>query len=563
VNVLARGASRHFSAVGALCALAVLSLISCAGNEPLGAEHGPLASGSSPAGQAVTLQLLTVSDWHGQLDPLSVSNLGNVGGASALSSYFKADRAANPNTLTLTAGDAFGGSPPLSNFFAEEPAVKAMNLMGFDVDALGNHNFDRGIAHLQSMIDLAEFSYVAANLAHLEENLSGVSPWVIKTVGGVKVGIVGVTNDDAHHLVFPGSFGTIHIEDPVSSANKARAAAQAAGAQVMVALVHMGATGADPATGQLTGPLIDFANDVGGFDVIVGDHTDILVNTVINNAIVIENRSKGRTYARIQLTVSPLSGKVSSKSAQFVTPVTADVPADPAIDAMLAPYRSALSAAYDVPVAVTTGIFVRGSNVERLEEVAIGNLLTDAIRNRYGTQVAFTNGGGIRAPLPSSYLPADTTLRRTSSGYAAGPPYDLVVGDVYTVLPFGNVVVTRTVTGAQLWTIMEHGLGALPAASGRFPQISGFTVEFDTSLPPGARVKSITLAGGTPVLADATPYTLATNDFVNAGGDGYTMLVDGQGTTREVMADVVLQYLKDQGTLTPTTSGRLVDVKTP
>ena len=77
----------------------------------------------------VDLQLLTVSDWHAQLDPLSVQGVGNVGGAAALSTYFQMERETNPNTLTLTAGDAYGASPPLSNFFDEEPAVLAMRLM--------------------------------------------------------------------------------------------------------------------------------------------------------------------------------------------------------------------------------------------------------------------------------------------------------------------------------------------------------------------------------------------------------------------------------------------------
>ncbi len=96
----------------------------------------------------VEIQFLAISDWHAQLDPLFVFPVGNFGGAAELSAYWMADRAANPNTLTLTAGDAFGASPPLSSFFDEAPAVQAMNLMGFDVDTFGNHNFDKGITHL-------------------------------------------------------------------------------------------------------------------------------------------------------------------------------------------------------------------------------------------------------------------------------------------------------------------------------------------------------------------------------------------------------------------------------
>jgi 5'-nucleotidase len=515
----------------------------------------------APAGTAqhplVELQFLTVSDWHAQLDPLA----GGIGGAAVLSAYWQADRAANPNTLTLTAGDAFGASPPLSGFFNEQPAVLAMNQMGFHADTLGNHNFDRGIAHLQQMIDLAQSSYVSANLKHVEDNLTGVAPFEIFNVGGVKVAVIGITNPEAPTLVFPGNFGTIEVTDPVPAANKARAAAKRAGAQIFVVICHLGVTSFDPVTGAPTGPLIDFANNVGGFDIIFGDHTDVQFSGIINNALVVENRSRGATYARTKLLVDPRNGRVLNRSVEFVTPLASAVTADPAVQAVLAPFRAALSAALDRVVGVATGIFVRGGNIERLQEVALGNLVTDVMRLRYGTQMAITNGGGLRAPLPSSYLPADMTLRRNTPGYAPGPPFDLVVGDAFAVLPFGNVVITRSVTGAQLYAALEHSVAPLPAANGRFLQVSGFRFTFDSSRPAGTRVVSVTLNDGTPIFADGTLYTLALNDFINAGGDGYTIFADGQGVSREVLADIVVAYIETQGTITPTVEGRIVDVK--
>ncbi|HEX2029937.1 MAG TPA: 5'-nucleotidase C-terminal domain-containing protein [Actinomycetota bacterium] len=512
-----------------------------------------LVPGASAAPrQPVKIQLLNVSDWHAQLDPIS-----GVGGAAVLSSYWNAERAANPNTLTLTAGDAFGASPPLSNYFNEEPAVRAMNLMGFDADTLGNHNFDRGIGHLQQMIDLAEFEYVSANLKNVEDNLSGVAPFAMFQVGGLDVAVVGITNPEAPTLVKPGNFGTIEVTEPAPAANKARAAARRAGAEIVVAITHLGVTGTDPESGSAVGPLIDFANDVGGFDVIFGDHTDVQFSSIINNALVVENRSKGIRYARTTLSMDPGNGRVLSRDVQFVTPTANAVTPDQAIVDMLQPYREELAEVFDGVIGVATDVFPRGGNVERLQEVAIGNLITDAMRLRYGAQLAVTNGGGIRAPLPSSYAPEDTTLRRTTPGYAAGPPYDLVLGDAFTVLPFGNVVVTRTVTGAQLHAMLEHSVAPIPSANGRFAQISGFRFTYDAALPAGSRVVSVALDDGTPILPDGTTYTLATNDFMNTGGDGYTMLADGQGVSREVMADVVAEYIEEQGTITPTIEGRI------
>jgi 5'-nucleotidase len=519
------------------------------------------APDATAARTPVAIQFLSVSDWHAQLDPLSVTGVGNVGGAAQLSAYWQADRTANPNTLTLTAGDAFGASPPLSGFFNEEPAVRAMNLMGFDVDTFGNHNFDRGTAHLQQMIDLAEFDYVSANLKNVEQELTDVAPFKIYDIGGVKVGVIGITNPEAPTLVFPGRFGAIQVTDPVPAANKARAKAKAAGAQVIVAITHLGMVGTDQATGQAVGPLRDFAENVGGFDVIFGDHTDFQFEGVIDGALVVENKSKGATYSKTHVTVDPENGRITARDAEFVTPFSGAVTPDPAIVSMLAPFRTALAAVFDQVIGVATDIFPRGGNLERRQEVAIGNLIGDSIRLRYGTQLALTNSGGIRAPLPSSYLPADTSLRRTSPGYAPGPPYDLVIGDVFSVLPFGNAAVTRTVTGAQLYAALENGVSRIAAdgtgADGRFPQISGFRFTFHYLNPVGSRVTAVSLADGTPILPDATTYTFATNDFVNFGGDGYTMLADGQGVTREVMADVLQAHIEAAGTITPVIDGRI------
>lgn len=516
---------------------------------------------------AVELQLLTVSDWHGQLDPVSVNGVGNVGGAAALSTWFQQDRAANPNTLTLTAGDAFGASPPLAAFFDERPAVLAMNAMAFSADGLGNHNFDRGTEHLAATLDLATYPILSANLENAESLVCPskpagrcVEPFHIFDVGGVKVAVIGVINGDAEGLVKPGSFGATSVGDPIFGALEARAKAKKAGAELFVAIVHMGATGVD-AAGAPVGPLIDFANGVAGFDVIVGDHTNVPVNAVVNGALVVENKSTGLTYARIRVSVSSATGRpLSPATAELVTPLADAVTPDPAIVALLAPYRVELTAAFDGKVAVTTGLYERGANVERLREMPIGDLLADALRVTYGTQLGFTNGGGIRAPLPSSYAPADLTLRRNAAGYAAGPPWDLVVGDFYTVLPFGNAVVTRTVTGAQLWAMMEHAVEALPLANGWFGQISGFRVTFDSSKPAGSRVVEITFDDGTPIPADETRYTMATSDFIDVGGDGYSMLANGDGVSRDKMAQVFLDYVKGLGTITPAIDGRLTDI---
>jgi 5'-nucleotidase len=521
------------------------------------------ASAKPRPADTVDIQVLNVSDFHGQLDPLSITGVGNVGGAAALSTYWKSDRATNPNTLLLTAGDAVGASPPLSSFFDDIPTIDFMNYAGFDADTFGNHNFDKGLAHLQAQIDRARFLYVSANLSNLEGNLTGVAPFVIKKVGGVKVAIIGVTNPEAPTLVAPGALGSIEITDPAAAANAARTQAEDLGAQIFIAIGHLGIEGND-ATGTPVGPLTEFANAVHGFDLILGDHTNVQYKSIINGALVLENLSKGATYARTVLHYDRRGGSTVTATSQFVVPLASAVTPDPNVVAMLQPYRDALSAQLDGVIGTATGIFERGSNIERIREVAIGDLTADALRTTYGTQIAFTNGGGLRSSLPSSsYLPQDTSLRRPSPGYAAGPPYDVVTGDVYSVLPFGNQSLTRTVTGAQLWAVLERSVGQAPNAFGGFLQISGFRFTYDSTRPAGSRILSVVLDNGTPVAPDATTYTATTNDFTNAGGDGYVELADGQGVTRNLMANDLVDYITGLGTITPTTDGRIDDVSRP
>lgn len=559
----------------------------------------------------ITIQILNVSDWHGNLDPASAN-----GGAWNISARWKLDRLAYP-TLTLTAGDDFGASPPLSSFFNEVPAVQGERLMGIQVNTFGNHNFDRGLTHLQSMIDLAgaastgthgdhpgqPFNYVAANLANLSGNLSGVSPINYFTVGGIKVAVIGIVNEEAPTLVTPGNFGTIVVTDGVVAAQKNANVAKKAGAQVVIVITHKGMNTVSPPTGAL----VDFAEALPGglVDVVIGDHTNIQYSGTATNGILYhENASFGNGYAKTLLSVRPGSGPgVVSKSVTFVAPGPAGslgsnntsclggtpTPApycDQDIVDMLVPYRVALAAALDGTIGTTTLPFDRGDNIERRREVPLGDLIADGIRVIYGTDIGFMTGGGIRSQFPAcGYNPVNTALKRgnydngsalppasrhttivTCAGYASGAPYDLVTGDVYTVLPFGNNILTRNVTGIQLWQALENGVSLCPnpitntsTCAGRFPQVSGIKFTFNTANARGcsgsetapitwacvpSRVTAVTRSNGTAIPYDATTYTFAVTDFTNAGGDSYTMLADGQGATRDRDANAFLQYMQ-------------------
>lgn len=532
---------------------------------------GPVGASHKPA--PVDIQFLTISDWHGQLDSLSVFGEGTFGGAAVLSSYFRQEEAANPNTLIFTAGDAIGATPPLSNFFDDEPAIRAMRLMGVDVDTLGNHNFDRGTAALQNLLNIATdtsgaeagdpIAYVSANLKNRDANITGVKDFALLTVGGVKVAVIGVTNPEAPELTFPGSFGTIEITKPSTAANKARANAKKAGAQVFVLLSHMGVTGFDD-TGAAFGPLIDLANDTGGFDLIVGDHTDIGYVGKIGSALVVENRSRGRTYARISMRVDPSNGRIISEAVDIVDPVSADVTPDPAIVDYLAPLRTQLTALLSVVNGQSTVQIPRtdscGNTAGRTCESLVGNVVTDAMRTRYAAHFAITNSGGLRAAMtcPTTDNPLDFCPAFT------GPNYDITSGQILTVLPFGNLAATVTINGAELKSELENGVSSMPGVNGRYPQVSGLCFSYDVSAPAGSRVTSVvyqaadgTCTGGPVDLTAGSLYKVVMNDFMANGGDGY-LNVASRMATQELLDQVVIAYMGTVGTISPSVQGRIV-----
>ncbi|HVM17007.1 MAG TPA: 5'-nucleotidase C-terminal domain-containing protein [Gaiellaceae bacterium] len=505
------------------------------------------------------IQLVTVSDWHGQLTPT-----GGAGGAAYLKTYFDAAKAENPNTLFFMAGDSIGATPPISSFFEDVPAIRAMNMMGITADTFGNHNFDRGVDHLQEMVDLAEFDFVASNLRNLDENLSGVERVALYDVGGVTVGVVGIVNEEAPTLVSPGALGTLEITDSVKAANAGAIAARKAGADVVVVLTHKGVRGLN-ADGSAFGELIDLAENVaaGQIDVIVGDHTDFQYSGIHQDRVlVVENKSKGLTYAKIQLAVDPQAGRVVSRSASFHVPTTAGVTPDPEIQAYINELNAQLAPILGTVIGSSSRVVLRSDSCGRADgrlcESLVGNVVTDALRTTYGTDFAITNAGGLRAALT---CPAAGSGGFCPTG-ATPPPYPITRGSVLGVLPFGNVSATAMVSGAEVAAYLEHGVSSMPGANGRFPQVSGLCFTYDVSAPVGSRVTSIVrqAADGTCTTEMVLPgntYTLATNDFMAAGGDGYPAIIS-KATTRNIMDADVATYVASNSPLSPAIQGRIV-----
>lgn len=547
------------TSIAALAALAAALLV-----VPVAAAK--LDAGTKKGPQTVNVQLITVSDWHAQLQP---SNIGSAaapvysGGAAALKAYFDQARAANPNTLVFMAGDSWGGSPPISSYFADEPAVVAMNMMGVDADTLGNHNFDRGIAHLQGQIDRARFSFVSANLKGVDENLSGVTKRRFFDVDGIRVAVIGVTNEEAPSLVAPEAFGTIQVTDSIEAANKAARQARTAGAQVVVILTHKGIRGTTPAP---YGELIDFANGVDAslVDVVVGDHTNFTYSGLHQGGkvLVAENQSKGAQFAKIQLTVDRDAG-VTAKSVSFHVPLVAAVTPDPSISEYIAGLDAIIRPVLETRVGASTVAVPRSDSCGRADsrfcESRVGNVVADALRLSQGTDFALTNAGGLRAEL--------TCPGAGASGYCppsvVPPPYLITRGSVLGVLPFGNSSGSLTLNGLELKQILEHGVSSMPAANGRFPQVSGLCFTYDIASPVGSRVQTIVRQGDdgsctSSLVSIMGSYSLATNDFTAAGGDGYPNYVSRFRSAGVLLDDEVVRYLAARDTISPTIQGRIV-----
>jgi 5'-nucleotidase len=396
------------------------------------------------------------------------------------------------------------------------------------------------------VIGASTFQWVVANygdesLAALKSGDKAAKAYTIIDRGGVKVGVVGANTPETIEQVFPGNLDykdasgakkTIQIDPGVVGINKSVADARAAGAQVVVVLIHQGWT--ENSDGVAKGLYNSLASQIKGADVVYGGHSHQTFSTLIKGStrtsapvLLGEVRNAGVEYTRSQICLR--NGKVVGTSLQHVLKAAAPAittgvvstvtTADATGAALVKKYKDQLSAKLDVKVGQVSGVFPRGGSpaVERSGENPMGDYIADLLRAKYKTDFALTNGGGIRDTFPAkTYVPANTALVRTGSG-----PLDVTLGDAFTVFPFGNQVATTVVSGANLWKALENGVGGNYPADGRFPQVSGLKFSFDSSKPIGSRIVSVTKLDGTPIAKDATEYTLTTLDYMIYGGDGY------------------------------------------
>ena len=510
-----------------------------------------------------SVQVLQLSDFHGAIEA------NRSFGAGLLASSWAADRAATESTIAVSSGDNIGAAPPISTEFEELPTIEALNIAKLDVSTFGNHEHDRNLEHVSKIVGASDFQWVVSNynegaLDVMKSGEKSVKNFVIVDRGGVKIGVVGSNTPETIEQIFPGNLDykdasgakkTISINPGVTGVNSAIAEAKAAGADVVIAVLHQGWL--ENSDGVAKGLFVELASQIKGAAAIYGGHSHQTFASVIPGStrvaptILGQVRAAGVEYTRTQICIR--GGKVVGQSIEHVltsasssinTAVVSSVKTpDATATAMVKKYKDQLSAKLDVKIGQVSGTFPRGGSpaVERSGETPMGNYIADVMRAKYKTDFAIQNGGGIRDTFPArTYVPAATGLVRTGAG-----PLDVTLGDAFTVFPFGNQIATTVITGANLWKALENGVGGNYPGDGRFPQISGFKFSFDASKPVGSRIVEVTRLDGTAIAKDSKEYTLTTLDFLIYGGDGYVdVFTPSKAKVQGALLDVFVEALR-------------------
>jgi 5'-nucleotidase len=518
------------------------------------------------------VQILAINDFHGHLEPPAGNNgvvlvpaddplassadaratdagvtLVPAGGAAYLSGLVARLRAENAATVVVSAGDLTGASPLISNLFADEPTVLVMNRVGLDLEGIGNHDFDRGVPELRrlqqpgcSLGDCdagsypgAAFQYLAANVLDTATGRPIFPPYAIRDVGGVRVAFIGETLRETPTVTRLDAVKGLSFGDEATIANALVPELQGQGVSAIVLLVHQGgkqATGGtyDGCSG-FSGDLVPILDRLSpAIDVVVSGHTHQAYDCVVGGRLVTSASSYGRSLTKIDLTIDPASRRVVDKHARNVA-VTHDILPDPEVERIVATYAGKVRSVSGRIVGYVKGDLTGSARVARSPscETPLGDVIADAMRESSGAQIAFMNAGGIRAELVARHPET---------------PNAITYADAFEIQPFGNTLVTVTLTGAQLRTLLEEQFSKVDEP--RILQVSaGFSYRYTYDPVHRMGVLSELRLNGKPI-DPARSYRVTVPSFISAGGDGFSVL--GQAAERHegaIDVDALCAYL--------------------
>jgi 2',3'-cyclic-nucleotide 2'-phosphodiesterase (5'-nucleotidase family) len=521
------------------------------------------------------ISIVGLTDFHGQLESTTVSMDGKnipVGGAAYLATMFDQEFAALPKPgLLLASGDNVGASPANSGLLEDAPAIDVENAWGLDATSLGNHEFDYGVDRLKAHIARADFPFLAANVV---ETATGEIPdWLdgaskVFNINGTPVGVIGVELQGTPDLVSSSATAGLSFLDEATRINAESARLTSLGVRVQVVVIHQGANVGNNAVDGTAptpwaGPIVDIVDQIQGsnVDLVLAGHTHRIANTVVGRIPVAEGVNAGGSYSVAQLVVRDgdvvWTGIATRVTKDLGVAQRADVKAivDDA-NAQTAVLRNQVigSQQFDIKRAPS-----------RLFESAMGNLVADAMREKYpGVEAAYTNSGGLRA---------DLLCNPPSAGEA---PCEITWGEMFAVLPFGNRTVIETLTGAQLEQGFLNGFAPFcdpdfAGGTGRFPQISGLKVTFTcngTTPAVTGMWKTPNGIGGTAIpIGPTDTVRFVTNDFMygtpgsTAGGDGYPPVFQlGTNVLQpgDDLLQVAIDYVAAHSPVGPVVEGRIV-----
>jgi 5'-nucleotidase len=524
-------------------------------------------AGAAPTSPLVDVQLLAINDFHGNLDPPAGSSgrIGSIdaGGVEYLATHIAQLEATNPNTLVVSAGDLIGASPLLSALFHDEPTIEAMNLLGLDLNAVGNHEFDEGAAELLRMQNGgchptdgcldgdgfagADFQFLAANVVRKDNGKTLFPAYKIRSFGGAKLAFIGIVLEGTPTIVTPSGVAGLEFKDEAETVNALIPQLKAKGVNAITVLIHEGGVQSGTFNGcvGISGAIVDIVNRFDpAVDVVISGHTHQAYNCQLNNMLVTSASSFGRLVTDVDLTIDRATGEVTQMAANNLI-VTRDVAKDASQTSLLAKYRTFADPIANRVIGSITADITRTTNPAG--ESALGDVIADAqlaatAPAGFGEAVAaFMNPGGIRAEL-------------TYAGSAAGEgDGNVTYGEAFTVQPFGNSLVTMTLTGAQIDQLLEQQFDNPTAGQNRILQVSnGFSYSWSASAATGSKVDpSSILLNGTPVDPSGS-YRVTVNSFLAEGGDNFTVLA--QGTNRlggAVDLDALVDYFAANSPVPP------------
>lgn len=422
------------------------------------------------------------------------------------------------NVLVVDGGDMFQGLP-FANLEKGQNIVDIVNQVGYDAMAVGNHEFDFGSQNLMEIKSKINFPMVAANI--YKDGKPALESSMIKEVGGVKIGIFGISTPETVFKTHPDNVVGYEFKDIMETSKSEVAKLKSEGAEVIVMLAHLGLN-----EGDYTSDLV--AKGVEGIDIIVDghSHTKLEEGLMVNDTLIVSAETALKSVGVVELTVA--DGKVTDKKASLlgygdfakVTPVQAINDEITAIEAAQAPILNEVIGKTAVELVGTRGLVRTG-------ETNLGQLATNAMIELTEADVAITNGGGIRASIPAG---------------------DITMNNMVTVFPFGNTVMVKEMKGKDIVAALEHGTSEYPAEKGAFPHVAGITFTLNGFAPAGQRVTDVKI-GGKAIDLEKT-YEVVTNDFMAIGGDGYTMFKEYPVKKEfNTLMDTLLDYVKAEGTI--------------